>query len=157
MKIFRVLSGTLVLLSGSKMDHGRFNTKNGIETSLWVKKSKVTVKVMTPAERAMEWTRFILGVGEEGSAWGKRDLGVDKRLDGAIDRIGVEIADVIVSRALITSLRNWSGSIPERMSSDKLSRVNARSTTGWKCVWTEGEVVTRGGIVAVVRVVELRD
>ena len=47
-----------------------------------------------------------------------------------IDRIGVEYDVVIVLRALITNLRNWSGSTPERISSDKLPRVNARSKTG---------------------------
>ena len=41
-------------------------------------------------------------MGEEGSVSGKRYLGVDKRLDSEIDRIGMEEAFVIVLRALIT-------------------------------------------------------
>ena len=130
MKIFPVLNSALVLLSGIKTKHGRVNTKIVLELVRESRKSKNPVKVMTSKKRTMEQTRSIFGVGEKGGASGKRDLGVEKRLDGAIDKIGVKGAFVIVSRVLLTSLRNWSGSIPEKISSDKLPRGNARSATG---------------------------
>ena len=88
------------------------------------------VKVMAPSEEAMGRTRSIFEVDEEVSAVGGKDWGVKKGLYYVIDRIGVECDFVIVLRALITNLRNWSRSTPERISSDKLPRVNTRSKTG---------------------------
>ena len=46
-----------------------------------------------------------------------------------INWIGGEGDNGIVLRALITSLSNSSGSMPERISSDKLPRENTRSST----------------------------
>ena len=40
---------------------------------------------MTPPEGGMERARSIIRVGETVSAIGKRDRGVEKSLDGAID------------------------------------------------------------------------
>ena len=54
----------------------------------------------------------------------------ENRLNGKLGGIGVEGVLAIVSRALITSLSNFFGSMPERMSSEKLPRVSARSPTG---------------------------
>ena len=51
-------------------------------------------------------------------------------IGGAIGWIGGEGADVIVSRAFITSISNSSASIPASISSDKLPRVNTRVVTG---------------------------
>ena len=51
-------------------------------------------------------------------------------IGGTIGWIGGEGADVIVSRALITSLSNSSAFIPVSISFDKLPRVNARVATG---------------------------
>ena len=85
---------------------------------------------MIPPKRSMEREQFMFGVGEEGTASEKWDLGVEKRLDGTKVGIGVEDDFAIVSRVLITNLRYCSGFIPEKISSDKLPSVNARFITG---------------------------
>ena len=51
-------------------------------------------------------------------------------LDGLTSGEGVGDAGAIVSRTLIRTFCNWSRSIPERMSSDRLPSTNSRFATG---------------------------
>ena len=75
---------------------------------------------MTPPDKATERTRSILGVAEFASDAVEIGGGVRKRLtDGT----------VIVLRAVIRRLRNSTGVIPERISSDKFPSVNPRAST----------------------------
>ena len=110
------------------------------------RKFKDPAKVMTSPNSAIDRTRSIFGVREADCAVGRWDWGVEKRLDGAINWIDGEGDNVIVSRALITSLSNSSVSMLERISSDKLPRVNARSSTGWVGAGTKGEVGTESEV-----------
>ena len=76
--------------------------------------------VMTLPERATERTRFILGVAEFASVVVEIGVGVGRRLTGGTE---------IVSRAVIRGLRNSTGVILERMSSDRFPSVNPRAST----------------------------
>ena len=112
---------------------------------------------MASPDSTIGQTRSIFRVREVDCAAGRGDWGVDKRLDGAINWICGEGDNVIVSRTLITSLSNLSGSMPERISSNKLPRVNARSSTGWVGAGTtEGEVDIESGVAVDGRVGKLR-
>ena len=64
---------------------GRSSPKIVIKLACESIKSNDPVKVMTPPEGGMERARSIIRVGETVSAIGKRDRGVEKSLDGAID------------------------------------------------------------------------
>ena len=85
---------------------------------------------MIPPERAMERTRSILGIVEEGSVTEGRDIEVERRLDGTTSEEEMGDIGTIVSRAVIRRLRICSSSIPERILSDILPSVNLRSATG---------------------------
>ena len=67
----------------------------------------------------MARARSIFGATEGLCATDEIDVGVEKRLTGGTG---------LVSRAVITRLRNSSGVIPERMSSDKFPSVNPRAS-----------------------------
>ena len=76
--------------------------------------------VMKPPKIPTEQTQFIFGLTEDLCAIDETNVGVEKRLTGGTE---------IVSRVVITRLRNSSGVIRERMSSDKLPSVNSRVST----------------------------
>ena len=121
------------------------------------KNFKDLVKVMASPDSTIGQTWSIFRVREVDCATGRGDWGVDKRLDGAINWICGEGDNVIVSRTLITSLSNLSGSMPERISSNKLPRVNTIFSTGWVGAGTtEGEVDIESGVAVDGRVEELR-
>ena len=101
---------------------------------------------MTSPDSEIDRTRSIFGVKKVDCAVRRGDWGVEKKLDGAINWIGGEGDNVIVSRALITSSSNSYSSMPERISSDKLPTVNARSSSSWVGAGTEGEIGTESGV-----------
>ena len=59
-----------------------------------------------------------------------RDVGVEKRLDGATSREGIRGAGAIILRAVIRRLRMCSSSILAMISSHGFPGANSKSTTG---------------------------